>query len=101
MKAFNEHKALFLQNEGYEYINKKELSDEDKAMLAKIEELLKEHIVGFERFDNFRLGNKSKRPQIRIQYNWGADDDTRHFTGVGYLLIDDLLHGFQSLTEQA
>lgn len=84
--------VLNLQNVGYEYIPKKVLID-FKEQVDKVESILKEAVVGFARFNNFRLSKDGKK-QVRFQYNWGADDDTRPFIGVGYLLIDELLYGF-------
>ena len=33
---------------------------------------------------------------IRFNYNWGAEDNTMSFTGVGYVLLEELLTGFNN-----
>lgn len=81
---------LTLQNDGYEYIKKDTLTDNDKGAILLIEKLLRQKIVGFSEFNNFRLSKKEGLPQIRLQYQYGPG-----FTGVGYILVDELLYGFK------
>lgn len=81
---------LTFQNNGYEYINKSTFTDEDVVAFERVSEILNDHIQGFNRFDNFRLTEKTKEIQIRIQYYWDIS-----FRGVGYLLLDELLNGFR------
>lgn len=81
--------ALTLQNKGYEYINKSNLSEDDKAKIKEIEAILKKSISGFVSFTNFRL-SKTGELEIRFQYHYDAS-----FTGVGYVLADELLNGFR------
>lgn len=88
--------ALFLQNKGFEGINKDALRECDKEKLNEVNTILKSSITGFRCFQNFRL-TKSKDIQIRFQYNYGAEDNTTPFTGVGYILLDELLNGFESV----
>jgi len=88
------HPILTFQNDGYEYIKKSDLTEDDKAAIKEIEQLLKEKIVGFSSFTNFRF-TKENELQIRFQYNWGAEDGTMPFTGVGYILLEELLNGFR------
>lgn len=101
-KMKEKHFILTLQNEGYEYISESNLSDEDKKAIKAIEAILKDHIAGFSKFSNFRLSKNSKEIQIRFQYNWNADADPNEsrgksgsFIGVGYILVDELLNGFE------
>lgn len=81
---------LTFQNNGYEYINKSTFTDDDMNAFNRVTEILNDHIKGFSRFDNFRLTEKTKEVQIRIQYYWDIS-----FRGVGYLLLDELLNGFK------
>ena len=91
---FKEYPALTLQNKGYEYIGKDKLNEEDKVAIKEVEHLLQHKIVGFVYFDNFRLNN-NKEIQIRFHYNWGAEDQSMPFTGVGYITLNELQNGFK------
>lgn len=84
---------LSLQNKGYEGINRDLLNPEAKEKDEIINEILKKSIAGFSRFQNFKK-NKNDEPQIRFQYNYGYDGEGIYFIGVGYILIDELLNGF-------
>ena len=87
--------VLTFQNDGYEYINQSKLTEEDKQALNKVETMLKHHILGFEKFNNFRI-DKQNNIVLRFQYNWTADEEKPSipFTGVGYLRLNELLNGF-------
>lgn len=91
MDIFNKYPALRLQNNGYEYLKKDNLTEEDNAKIKEIEEILKKSIEGFVKFSNFRLSNQSQEIQIRFQYHYSPS-----FTGVGYILLDELLNGFRN-----
>ena len=95
LNIYTNFKALFLQNKGYEVINKDSLTDDEKNKLKEINEILKKAIIGFSKFSNFRL-DKMGNIQIRLQYDWTAHDRSLGipFTGVGYILLDELLNGF-------
>lgn len=95
LSIYQNSPELFLQNTGYESINKDKLSDTAKDGLKTIENILKKHIAGFSSFSNFRL-SKAGLPQLRIQYNYNYDTNDLPFTGVGYILLDELLNGFSS-----
>lgn len=87
-----EYPALTFHNVGYQYL-KLEVREAHKEQLARIAEILKEHIVGFVEFHNFRdygAGNI----ELRFDYNWGAAENTLHYVGVGYAKLDHLLNGF-------
>ncbi len=88
------HNILTFQNDGYEYIDKSKFTQEDQKAFDEVTEILSKHIVGFREFNNF-CHSKSGELRIRFQYNYGADDNSRSFTGVGYLLLDELLKGFK------
>lgn len=87
-----QHPKLTFNNKGYEYINKSELSEEDNLAFQEVTDILKDHIIGFSEFNNFQYVNDTIR--LRFQYDYGADDNSTSFTGVGYIELDELLKGF-------
>jgi len=87
------HKILTFQNSGFEYIKKSEFTPEDKEAFEQVESILREHVTGFSEFSNF-CHSKDGELRIRLQYNYGAEDNSMSFTGVGYLLLKELLNGF-------
>jgi hypothetical protein len=89
------HAVLTFQNKGYQYIDKSKFTEEDKEAFNIVTKTLKEHVVGFSEFNNFGL-DKNGNVQIRLQYNYGAEDNTMPFTGVGYLLLSELFKGFNN-----
>ena len=88
------HPILTFQNDGYEYINKSKFDEQDEMAFYAIQNLLRRHIVGFYEFNNFCHSKRTGKLLLRFQYNYGAEDNTLHFTGVGYLELDELLNGF-------
>jgi hypothetical protein len=88
----DQYPELTFHNVGYQYL-KVAVREAHKEQLDRIAEILKEHIVGFVKFYNFRRA-KDGSIALRFDYNWGAAEDTRSFTGVGYVKLDHLLHGF-------
>lgn len=96
LSIFNSYPALTLQNKGYEYINKSKLTEEEKSKLDRVTEILNKSIIGFREFSNFKLSNSANEIEIRLQYNYGAEDNSMPFTGVGYILLDELLNGFET-----
>jgi len=91
--------VLTYQNKGYDGIDRSKLTEEEVAADKRINEILRKHILGFDRFQNFRL-RKDGSIEIRLQYNWDAGTDKiPFFTGVGYLLVDELLNGFNNEKE--
>ena len=95
LQIHKEHSNLTLQKDGYEYINPSDLTESDKQALYVVTEMLKKHITGFQKFNNFKI-DRNNRLVLRFQYNWTADDPTNShpFSGVGYLGVDELLNGF-------
>jgi len=92
--------ALTFQNNGYEYINKSKLTEEDLKAWKDVENLLRKAIKGFNCFKNFCY-NKKGILNIRFDYDWGwtlenevAVHKGAYFTGVGYLELQELLNGF-------
>lgn len=88
------HPKLTFQNNGYEYVDKSKFSAEDFDAFDKIQEILRKHIGGFSKFNNFKI-SKSGEKQIRFQYNYSHNTNNIPFTGVGYLEISELLNGFK------
>ncbi len=98
LDAFALYSNLVLQNKGYETLNRDKLTPNDKVKIKEIEALLKKSIKGFQEFTNFRL-TKDGEPEIRFQYDWHDGNSLGydpHFIGVGYIKIDELLHGFDA-----
>lgn len=93
--TFTNFPALTLQNKGYEYIRTEELPDEEKQKLKEVSEILRKSVAGFSSFSNFRL-DKNGQIEIRLQYNYNYGTNDRPFTGVGYILLDELLNGFSN-----
>ena len=91
---YKKYPVLTLQNDGYEYIREKFNEAEEKAR-QEVVQILSKHIVGFSSFTNFRLSKKESKLQLRFDYNYGAEDNSMSFIGVGYLLLDELLNGFK------
>ena len=89
---------LTLQNTGYEGIDRSKFTDVEKAKDAEVNAILKKSIVGFSRFQNFKTNNKANALTLRFQYDWTAHDRSLGitFTGVGYILLDELLNGFNN-----
>lgn len=94
LKSIHEnHPKLVFQNDGYEYIDKRKLSEDDVNAFNTVTEILKKHIYGFCEFNNFLLSKKG-RVLLRLQYNYNYDT-SGSFNGVGYILLDELLNGFE------
>lgn len=89
LNIFNNHPNLTLQNTGYETLDKDKLTTEDKTKLSEVTDILKKTIHGFSSFQNFRR-DKTQKIQLRFQYAYDVS-----FTGVGYILLDELLNGFK------
>ena len=90
---FENNKNLFLQNTGYEGIDKRKFTEADKDDFKKVTEILSKSVYGFSSFQNFRNSKKTGKPELRFQYNYGYDGG-HSFVGVGYILLDELLNGF-------
>lgn len=88
------HPILTFHNVGYEYIDKKKLTGSDVVAITVLERLLNKKIVGFTKFNNFRV-HPTKGIELRFQYNWGAEDNSMPFTGVGYIFLTELRKGFK------
>lgn len=91
--AFTQNEALVFQNNGYEYLNLRKLSSDDLKMHETISDILKKSISGFSSFNNLLYSKEGER-KLRFQYNYNYDDNKGYFIGVGYILLDELLNGF-------
>jgi hypothetical protein len=98
LEIYKSTPALTLQNTGYECLDRSKFTDVEKVNDAEVNLILKNSIVGFSRFQNFKTNNKSSELTIRFQYDWTAHDRSLGipFTGVGYILLDELLNGFRN-----
>lgn len=95
MDIYTKYPKLSLQNKGYEGIDKSTFSEDEKAQDELVTSILKKSVFGFSSFQNFKIQVSTNKPQIRLQYNWNYDGGLA-FTGVGYILIEELLNGFTS-----
>lgn len=98
LEIYNNTPVLTLQNTGYEGIDRSKFTDIEKENDAEVNAILKKSIVGFSRFQNFKTNTKSGELTLRFQYDWTAHDRSLGipFTGVGYILLDELLNGFRN-----
>lgn len=89
----NSFPELTLENKGYEGINRSEFSGQAKEADKKVNEILKASICGFSEFQNF-CHNKAGEIRLRFQYNYSGEGSGVYFIGVGYILLTELLNGF-------
>ena len=94
LKIQKENPPLTYQAKGYDTPNRDKWSDKNLIEFKEVEDILKGHIIGFSSLQNFVI-SKEGEIGLRLQYNYGADDNTRSFTGVGYIKIKELLNGFE------
>jgi hypothetical protein len=99
-KIATDHPELVFANDGYEYIGSR-VRDEKAEQIARIEAILKEHILGFSRFFNFYPQNGKRGLTLRFDYSWGESENTRYFIGLGYLELDHLRDGSPEIATQA
>ena len=97
LNIYKSFPVLTLENKGYEGINRSNLTEAEKEADKKINEILKNHIICFSRFQNFKTNNKENNLTIRFQYNWNYEPKSGlTFIGVGYIKLDELLNGFKN-----
>lgn len=95
-----EHPELVFDNNGFEYL-KPEVREAKAAQINRVSEILKEHVLGFSKFFNFKpRKHDSLRGDLdlRFDYNWSAETlgMSPYFVGVGYLPIKALHLGFEA-----
>lgn len=98
LHLYTTHPNLTYENKGYDEIDKSKLSPEDISAFKEVESVLSKAIKGFVRFQNFRT--REHGVQLRFQYDWSADDTHPpivRFTGVGFLMLHELLNGFDKI----
>jgi hypothetical protein len=95
MSIQKDHPILTFQNDGYEYINRDKFTEKDSKAYEEISTILKDHVRDFVKFFNFYIGRKSGNILLRFDYVW--DPEHTHFVGVGYLHVDELLNGFNTV----
>ncbi len=93
LSVYTNFKMLSLQTRSYEGIKKDSLTTEELNKFLEVETLLRKSIKGFRRFQNFTLSNKGE-VRLRFQYNYSHGTKDQPFTGVGYILLTELLNGF-------
>lgn len=91
---YDQYPALIFQNEPYQYLDKSKLTDIELDMFEQVETILREHIDGFSKFNNFRT-KPNHDISLRFHYNYNYDNDGIPFDGIGYILLDELLNGFE------
>lgn len=93
---YDTYPNLTYENTGYDGIANDRLGPHEIGAIGYIEMILKQYITGFVSFQNFRT--RGSDIQIRFQYNYNADNPNGGipFTGVGYIMLDELLNGFKS-----
>lgn len=95
LSIYKQYPNLTLENKGYETLNLTKLSKEEKTAFNIVSNILRDSIVGFQSFNNFKH-NKDGEVVLRFQYDWTADGTTGiSFTGVGYILLEELHRGFK------
>jgi len=100
LNIYKSFPVLTLENKGYEGIKRNDFTEAEAEADKQVNEILKKAICGFSKFKNFKTYNKENNLTIRFQYDYDADNDgpgfKTHFIGVGYILLDELLNGFNN-----
>ena len=93
VKIAADYPDLVFENYGYQYLPVTVVQAR-AAQIARIDEILKAHIVGFCKFYNFHPPTATyPHLRLRFDYEWGAGGSGPHFTGAGYLPLDWLRDG--------
>ena len=90
---FEKFPALTLKGRSHHrYIDRSKFTAEDEEADKVVTEILNKSVKGFVDFLNFRI-NSNNEIEIRLKYinRW---DGGYPFVGVGYILLDELLNGF-------
>ena len=97
VKVQEQHPILTYQSKGYDTFDETLLSYEDEEAIGEVEKILKESVTRFSSFTNFTNVEVDGEEglYVRLQYDYGAEDDKVTFTGVGYVKIEELLNGFE------
>tara|TARA_R110000737_G_scaffold346362_1_gene376060 strand:- start:10583 stop:10864 length:282 start_codon:yes stop_codon:yes gene_type:complete len=79
------HPALIFQNDGYEYIRRHNLSEEDKKAFDEVGVILKDKVREFVKFYNFKLRKSTGEVCVRFD---GYYDES--FVGVFYVPVSEI-----------
>lgn len=91
-----EYPSLTFQNKGYESLDLDKLTDDDVLAHETVDKILQKSIKGFRKFNHFKINERSQTLTLRFQYDYGADNESISFIGVGYIALLDLYKGFNS-----
>lgn len=86
LEIYQKYPNLTLNNKGYEEIDSSKLTTEDKEAVKEVEEILKNHVRGFYRFQNFK--DSSGKVVIRCQADYNYNNNNPSFIGVLYIGLD-------------
>ena len=89
--------VLTFNNRGYEYI-RTPFNEREQQAFDKVSSILKEHIDGFVKFNNFR--DEKGYIVLRFQYYYDYEKHNAGFTGVGYIKLKELLEGFEEIKKK-
>lgn len=89
--------VLTFNNRGYEYI-RTPFNEREQQAFDKVSSILKEHIDGFVKFNNFR--DEKSYIVLRFQYYYDYEKHNAGFTGVGYIKLKELLEGFEEIKKK-
>ena len=81
-------------NKYYYHCEHDNLKEDEEVKYIK--NLLKEIIVGFSSFSNFRASNTNI---LRIQFNWNYETHNPTYVGIGYISLKELKEGFEPQKE--
>jgi hypothetical protein len=86
------YSALTYQQKGFDGPNRRTWNQKELKADKIVNRILEKSIIGFRYFQNFNV--KDDKIIIRLQYNYNADGGGIPFTGVGYIMLDELKNGF-------
>jgi len=100
------HPLLTYKNKGYDTPDQTKWSDKDHEAFKDAIIIISKSIKGYNKFNHFTIATaKGKEGKIglRFQYDYQADLTSEErsktnlgsFTGVGYILLDELFNGFK------
>lgn len=82
LEIYQKYPNLTLNNKGYEEIDRSKLTTEDKEAIKEVEDILKNNVKGFHRFQNFK--DSSGKVVIRCQADYNYDNRNPSFIGDNY-----------------
>lgn len=82
-----QYPALTFDNQGYQYMDTSNFSEEEKKALQEVHDILKQCVGGFTKFNNFKP-RKDGTFDVRCQADWNYGEDGLPFIGVFYIRMD-------------